>query len=314
MKIYSLKREIEEIRKEEIDFNKDVFYWLNLTPDELKKLNKHIFEFNPSTVDECESISQVAKVDFFDEYVFLVLNSLKYEKGIVAPDEFNIFLGRKYIITVSRHDVKIIKELEDELLNYKNSVVFSKGMSPSKILYYILDKLILNDYDIINKLENVADSLEIQIMKNPDKQFVHALLHLRHQVHTLRRCIAPLRYIGDNLLSNENGVIDCGSINYFHRINSKINKLIFSLESLVQYIVLVREAFEAEIANKTNELMKLFTIVAMFFSPLTLITGIYGMNFKIPELSWKYGYFYSLGLMAFVSLVLFIYFKRKKWL
>jgi magnesium transporter len=151
-------------------------------------------------------------------------------------------------------------------------------------------------------------------MKKPDKEFLNGLLHLRHQVHTLRRCIAPLRYIGDNLLANENGLIEKECIKFFTQINSKIDKLIFSLESLVQYIALVREAFETEMANKTNELMKLFTIVAMFFSPLTLITGIYGMNFKMPECSWNYGYVYVIILMCTVSLILFRYFKTKNWL
>ncbi|SKA83784.1 magnesium transporter [Caloramator quimbayensis] len=314
MNVYSIDNEVNKIEHYEIDFNSKCFYWIDMNPEELKKNNKNLFNFEYDTLSECESVSQFAKVDFYDNYTFLVLNSLKHENGVVKPDEFNIFLGKNYIVTVSKNTVKILNELQDEIINYKNSIFFSKEKSPSKFLYYILDRLILNDYEIINKLENTADALEIQMMKNPDGQFLQALLHLRHQVHTLRRCVAPLRYIGDNLLCNENNIIEKECIRYFNQINLKIDKLMFSLESLIQYIVLVREAFEAEIANKTNGLMKLFTIIAMFFSPLTLITGIYGMNFKIPEYSWKYGYFYSLFLMAFISAGLFVYFKRKKWL
>lgn len=314
MKIYSIDSDIKEIESDKIDFKCDCFYWIDLNPDELRELNRNLFDFKSESLDECESMSQLAKVDFYDNYTFIVLNSLKYENGVVDPDEFNVFLGKKYIVTVSKEDVKIICELQNEIINYKNSAFFSNDRSPSKLLYYILDRLILNDYGIINKLENTADILEIQIMKNPDGEFLQAFLHLRHQVHTLRRCIAPLRYIGDNLLCNENNIIEKEHLKNFHQINSKIDKLMFSLESLVQYIVLVREAFEAEMANKTNSLMKLFTIVAMFFSPLTLITGIYGMNFKIPECTWEYGYYFALFLMFFISLGLFIYFKRKKWL
>lgn len=314
MIIYSIDHEIREKDFYEIQFNDNVFYWLDLSPEELEYASKRMFHFQASAIEECKSASQIAKVDFNDDYTFLVLNSLRYENGIVIPDEFNIFLGRKYIITVGKKSVKIIEDLKNEILNYNNSIFFSKDRSPSKLLYYILDRLILNDYEIINKLENVSDALEIQIVKNANKQFLNALLHLRHQVHTLRRCIAPLRYIGDNLLSNENDIIDKEYIKSFHRINSKIDKLMFALESLIQYIVLVREAFEVETSNKTNELMKLFTIIAMFFAPLTLITGIYGMNFRIPEYAWKYGYLYVLMLMLSLCILLFIYFKRKKWL
>jgi magnesium transporter len=314
MKLYSFDSEIKESDLNEIDFKGSEFYWFDLSPDELDTMNDDYFNFDSDSISECRSISQLAKVDFYDEYTFLVLNSLKYENGMVVPDEFNIFLGKKYIITVSKKEVKIIAELQNELLNYKNSVIFSKGKSPSKILYYILDRLIQSDYEIISKLENVADSLEIHIMKNPDKQFLNGLLHLRHQVHTLRRCIAPLRYIGDNLLFNENRLITNEYIKLFQQCNSKIDKLMFSLDSLVQYIALVREAFETEMANKTNELMKLFTIAAMFFSPLTLVTGIYGMNFRIPECSWNYGYIYVILLMLSISAGLFVYFKRRGWL
>ncbi|EYE89206.1 dihydroorotate dehydrogenase [Fervidicella metallireducens AeB] len=314
MKIYSIDSEINETTVDMVNFDSKLFYWFELTPDELEELNGRIFNFQETCIEECKSRSQMAKVEFYDDYIFLVLNSLKFEEGNVNPDEFNIFVSKKYIVTTSKEEVKIICELQNELLNYKNSVFFSTDRSPSKLLYYILDRLIHNDYEIINKLENTADVLEIQILKHPNKQFLKGLLYLRHQVHTLRRCITPLRYIGDNLLGNDNKVIDAKCIKYFQQINSKIEKLMFSLESLIQYIGLVREAFETEMANKTNELMKTFTTIAMFFSPLQLIVGIYGMNFKMPECSWQYGYLYVIVLMFAVSFILFVYFKKKKWL
>lgn len=314
MKIFLIDQDIIEVNIKDVNFKTKVFYWFNLTPDELESINGEIFGFQYPSIEECKSISQLAKVDFYDDYTFLVLNSLKFENGFVNPDEFNIFLTKKYLITVSKKEVKIINELQNELINFKSSVFFAKDKSPSKLLYYILDRLILSDYEIISKLENVADALELHIMKNPNKHFLNALLHLRHQLHTLRRCVTPLRYIGDNLLCNENSIIEKEYLKSFQQINSKIDKLMFSLESFVQYIALVREAFEAEMSNKTNELMKLFTIVAMFFSPLTLITGIYGMNFHMPETYWKYGYIYVVSLMLTISVVLFLYFKKKKWL
>ncbi len=314
MRLYSFDGDIKQINIGDVDFSANLFYWFDFGPEELEDINNQLFQFDYDCIMECKSMSQLAKVDFFDEYIFLVLNSLKYENGVVDPDEFNIFLSRKYIVTVSKKEVKILEELRNELFNYKNNIFFSKEKSPAKLLYYIIDKLVLNDYGIINILENVADSLEILIMKKPDKQFLHGLLHLRHQVHTLRRCIAPLRYIGDNLLGNENGVMTKEQLKYFIQLNLKIEKLIFSLESLIQYIAMVREAFETEMANKTNELMKLFTIVSMFFSPLSLITGIYGMNFRIPESNWKYGYLYVILLMLTISFILFKYFKKKNWL
>lgn len=314
MIIYSFDGDVKEIKLEEINLHGDLFYWINLNVEELKELNGKLFKFSNSSIDECISFSQLAKVDFYENYIFLVLNSLSYEGKKVCSIEFNVFLTEKLIVSVSKKDVKILVDLQKDIDNFKSSMYFSQEISTSKILYYILDRLILYDYEIINKIENAADILEIKIMNNPEKEYLNEFLNLRHQIHILRRCITPLRYIGDNILSNENNLIKKENIKYFHQINSKIEKLIFSLESLVQYTALVREALETEVANRTNELVKLFTIISMFFSPLTLLTGIYGMNFKIPEYKWEYGYLFSLGLMLCISIGLYIYFKRKKWL
>lgn len=314
MIIYSFDGDVKEIEIKNVNFEDDIFYWFNLNLEELQEYNNKLFYFNNSTIEECISLSQLAKVDFFDNYIYMVLNSLKYEDGKVIPDEFNVYLSEKYIVTVSKKDVKILSDLRNDIGNYKSSLYFSKDRSTSKILYYIIDRLIQSDYQIINRLENAADVLEMQIMKNQDREFLNEFLNLRHQVHILRRCVTPLRYIGDNILSNENNVISERDMDNFHHINSKIEKLMFSMESLIQYTALVREALETEMANKTNELVKRFTIISMFFSPLTLITGIYGMNFRMPECDWRFGYIYSLLLMVGVSMGLFLYFKSKKWL
>lgn len=102
MIIYSIDEEVKEIELKELDFNDECFYWMNLNPNELKEINQNVFCFDYETIKECESISQFAKVDFYDKYTFIVLNALKYDNGTVKPDEFNIYLSKNYIITVSK--------------------------------------------------------------------------------------------------------------------------------------------------------------------------------------------------------------------
>lgn len=312
MNIYALDGECKLISEEEINLNFDCFYWFNITFDECDILKKYM-DISICTHEECIKKLENAKVEFFDRYTLVSLLSMNYDAGKLSSDNLVVFLNNKFIVTITEHEAKVLTRLENDLTTCKNSAFFSKS-SPSKLLYYILDKIILTDYEIITKLEKIADNLELHILKNANKQFLNALIHLRHQIHTLRRSVAPLRYVGDDLITNENNIFDEDVLGNFKNINSKIDKLMLSLESLVQYTALVREAFETEMANKTNELMKLFTIIAMIFSPLTLITGIYGMNFKIPEYRWDYGYLYVIIVMVLVSIVLFIYFKNKNWM
>jgi magnesium transporter len=312
MKILRIGSSIEEVREEDIDLSGSVLYWFHISPNELKRISTSYFNFQEDTIEECENKSQFAKVDFYEEYTFLVLNSLKYEKGTVYPDEFNIYLTRSCVITVSKKECTIISQLQ-QLLIGDAGVFLLKDKNPARLLYCILDKLVQSDYEIINKLENAADTLEIHIIKKPDKQFLSALIHLRHQVHTLRRGITPLRYIGDNLMCNDNSIIDKDQIKYLKQINVKIDKLMFSMESLVQYIVLVREAFETEMANKTNDFMKLFTAVSLFFGSLTLIMEMFGMFFVCPQYNMQYGFIGMMGLLVLISAAMFIFFKKKEW-
>ena len=125
----------------------------------------------------------------------------------------------------------------------------------------------------------------------------------------------PLRYIGDSLILNENGIIDNCDIALFERINEKFQKLMGAIESLNQQLSLVREAYESELSNKTNQLMKVFTLVASIFLPLDLLTSFFGMSFEIMPLRHSC---YSIHIVVVVMIVivclLIILFKRKDWL
>jgi magnesium transporter len=314
MKVIEINDEIRESTGEDIDLGSEKTYWITANPEELKSCND-IFNFHWMALKECLDGKQNARLDFFDDYDFLVLNIIELKAGEINSVELNIFLGRSYIVTVTKEETSLLKELEHELINFKQNVIFNSDRSNEKILYYIIDRIIINDYETITELENAAGDIEIKVLKNPDKKYLGELIHIRKQVHRLRNYITPLRYVGDNLVCNDNKIIDTKYFRYFEQINSRIDKLIYSMDSLIQYLVLVREAFEAEIANKTNELMKIFTIIATIFLPLTLITDIFGMNFKYMKvLEYEWGFYITIFIMTLISVCLFILFKRKKWL
>lgn len=314
MRVIEIDNEIRHIDIEDIDLNSKSMYWVTASPEEIKNSN-NTFNFHSLTINECFDVKQNARLEFFDNYNFLVLNIIEFKNSIISSNELDIFIGTNYIVTVTRDNINLLNELEHELINFKQNVIFSSDRSIVKILYYILDKIIFNDYEIMSMLENAADNIEIRILKNPDKKYLNELIYLRKQVHKMRNYITPMRYVGDNLICNDNKIIGEEYNKYFEQINNRIEKLIYSIDSLVQYLVLVREAFEAEIANKTNELMKVFTIIATIFLPLSLITGIFGMNFEnMSILKCEWGFSVIVTAMMFIALCLFILFKRKKWL
>lgn len=312
MQVYDIKNEFSEVS---LNWKLGMSnYWIIVNPDELKELKKYI-GINDECAAECYNLEQSSSINFFDKYLFLVFNMLNYESKIVKSKELDIFLSKDYILTVYKGKQDILNDLIKDIWESKNCFILKNKPEPSIVLYYILDRIIIRNYEVISKLEAQADKIEINILKNPRHEQIDELINLRRQVYKIRKYLNPLRYIGDSVLSNENSIIEEENIVYFESLNNKITKLMMSLEVLIQDLALVREAFESEIANKTNELMKVFTLIATIFLPLNLITSMHGMNYdNIPFCKYSNGYYMIIFVMVIISLSLVILFKKKKWL
>lgn len=312
MKILDIANNFKEIT-ESLQLGRS-HYWVLIGADELEKLKKFIL-LDEESIEECKKIEQPSKISFFDGYIFTTFNVLNYCNETINSKELNVFLSKDYIITVSKEKIDLIEEFIQDIKDSKNCFVIKEKPKVCILLYYILDRIVVKNYNIIAALEAQADEIEISILKNPRHEQIDNLISLRRQVYKIRKYLSPLRYIGDSLVSNDNLVLEKENISYFISLNRKIEKLMMAVESLVQDLALVREAFESEIANKTNELMKVFTIIATIFLPLNLLTSMHGMNMKgIPFEKMEHGYHCMALIMIILALILISIFKRKKWL
>jgi len=299
-----------------IDFKIDKSnYWIIATPDELKKIQKNIGIIEENKAEYNSKIKHQSSINFYDDYLFLSFNVLNFECNVLKTNEVKIFLSRNYILTIYKESPELLNELIKDISNSQNCFILKSKPEPSIVLYYLLDRIIIRNYEVISKLEAQADKIEINILKNPRHEQIDQLITLRRQVYKIKKYLSPFRYIGDSLISNENSIIEQENIIYFESINNKIGKLMMTLEALVQDLALVREAFESEIANKTNELMKVFTLIATIFLPLNLITSMHGMNYEnIPFGDLEYGYYIMMFVMITIASLLILLFKKKRWL
>ncbi len=312
MRIYDIMDNFKEVEGEWKEGKSN--YWILVKGEEIKDIQDKL-NLDDDSIFECIDMRQASKISFYSNYMFLVCNVLIMKNKIIIAKEINIYLSKDYIITVFKDKLELIEKLLDDISCSRNCFMLKDKPNPSVVLYYIMDRIIIRNYDIIQNLEAFADKIEINILKNPKNEQIDELIHLRRQVYKTRKYLNPLRYIGDSILSNENDIIEKDYIHNFVSINTKIDKLLTALESLVQDLALVREAFESEIANKTNELMKIFTLISAIFLPLNLLTSMYGMNFKrIPFLECENGYYYFISMMIFITLILILIFRRNKWL
>lgn len=290
-------------------------YWVLINKNEIDLIKEKIVLDEESLNATLKYGNNSSKIIFFDGYMFLSFSILGYKNSIIKSKDLNVYLSKDYIITICDEDTGIIQEFLQDINDMKNCFMLKDNPRPSMVLYYILDRIIVKNYNIIANIEAKADEIELDILKNPSHEQADDLIHLRRQLYKLRKYLNPLRYVGDSLASNDNSIIEEKDIEHFENINEKINKLMSTMESLVQDLALVREAFESEISNKTNDLVKIFTIVTSISLPLNLITSMYGMNFRnMPFSSSPYGYYIVVLIMIVISGMLLYVFKRKKWI
>lgn len=312
MRVYDIGNDFKEVSSDWKPGRN--YYWIICDAQEIEILVNKI-ELEPETLEECRNINQSPKISFYGSYLFVVFNILEFIKDEIISKELNIYLGNDYIITIYKGEAEIIEALLNDIWEAKNCFILRENPRPCILFYYILDRIIVRNYNIISELEAEADQIEIDILKRPSEEHAHRLINLRRQVFKIRKFLNPLRYIGDSLTINDNGIIEESYLKYFESLNKKIDKLMQAQEILVQDLALVREAFESEIGNKTNGLMKIFTTVTVIFLPLELITGLFGMSFThMPFKDERYGFYAILIFIMITVLYLARVFKKNKWL
>lgn len=304
---------ISKLFKEEntYDLNK-YLYWFILNKSEIKSMP---FDIDDECIRECNSLNRFSQINFYNEYTFMILSVLEFNGGNLIFNDIDIFFGKNYLITTYKGSPDILINLINDLRENKNCFVAKNNPKISTLLYMILDRIILKNYSIINLLSSSGDKIELSILKDDSRKTFSRLVKLRGEVYRVKKYLNPLRYIGDSLILNENEIIDKEDIILFEKINDKFQRLMISVENLSQQLSHVREAYESEISNKTNQLMKVFTLVASIFLPLDLLTSFFGMSFEImPFKNSCYSVYIISGVMVVIVCILVIMFKKKDWL
>lgn len=304
---------ISKLFKEESTYDISKYlYWFILDEDEIMSMP---FDIDDECIKECNFLNRFSQINFYNEYTFMILSVLEFDEVNLIFKDIDIFFGKNYLITIYKGNSDILINLINDLKENKNCFVAKNNPKISTLLYMILDRIILNNYSVINSLSSKGDKIEISILKDDSRKTFGELIKLRAQVYRVKKHLNPLRYIGDSLILNENKILDKEDIILFEKINDKFQKLMVSVENLNQQLSLVREAYESEISNKTNQLMKVFTLVASIFLPLDLLTSFFGMSFEIMPFKHScYSVYIVSGVMVVIVFILVILFKKKDWL
>ncbi len=283
----------------------------NPSKENMQFLRNH-FHFHPLDIEDCLSVIERPKLDEYDDYFFLVLHIPYFIKQTrrLVPFTVNIFIGNNFLVTVHHGLCKPIKDAFDYLT--KNNQILAKGSG--YLLHKVIDSLIDYNFPILNKIYRNIQDVEDAIFKKASSKNVRDILLIRTNILTFRNIIYPQRKLLKTLeIKDMDFLIEALEV-YFGDLVDHVEKIWDTLENYKELIEGVHDAHQSLLSNKINDIMRILTIFSVVILPLTLISGIYGMNVSLPLGSHAFTFIIIVAVMIAISISMLVYFKYKDWI
>ncbi len=272
------------------------------------------FDIHPLVIEDILNTNQRPKVDVWDEYSYIVLKVLHFdeEKNEIIPEQVSIILFKDTVITFQEIAGDDFIPIIDRIINAQGRI---RRLGADFLACALMDSIVDNYFSVLEKLGERIEALEDDVIANPKRETVNELHFLKREMIFLRKSVWPLREVIGSLERGESPLVGDGTLVYFKDIYDHVIQVIDTIELFRDMLSGMVDVYLSSINNRMNEIMKLLTIITTIFIPLSFIAGVYGMNFKfMPELEWPRGYFYILGIMLAIALMMLGFFRRKKWL
>lgn len=288
--------------------------WIDLlNPDrqELAVLEKD-FGFHPLAIEDSVNRMQRSKLDDYGEYLFIVVHAAGNTDLLKSLDiaEVAVFCGSNYLVTVRWEKVPALDLVLEHIR--RNNALLNRGVD--YLLYLILDTVVDEYFPLLDIIDDTFSDIENKLLATPGPDILNTLFLLKRRLVSLRKILSPLREMFNILLRFEGNFFKEENRLFYLDVYDHLMRIFDFVETYRDLIGGGLEMYLTVVSNRTNEVMKILTVIATIVMPLTLISSIYGMNFRyMPELEWRYGYFIVLGFMTLLTIVMVIYFRRKKW-
>jgi magnesium transporter len=280
------------------------------------------FGLHPLIREDIVSVSQRPKVESYEEHIFIVLRVLKYENGehgggTIHSEQVSLVLGKNYILSFQESDDPIFEPVIKRL---QTATTRLRRHGPDFLAYALMDTIVDHYFHVLDQIGDVTEQVEERILEDPRQEHLHTIHALRRDLIWFRKSVWSLRDGINSLIRDDYPQISPEIKIFFRDVYDHIVHVIDSLETNREMVFGLFDMYMSGLSNRMNEVMKVLTIIATIFIPLTFIAGVYGMNFdpevspfNMPELSWYFGYPFSLAVMLICTLGMIWYFRRKGW-
>ena len=303
--------------------NPDKVTWINIdglsNTLEIEKLGKY-YELHPLLMEDISNTNQRPKIDEYPGYIFMVVKMLYFPKqnpdkniNSLVIEHISLVVGKDYILTFQESDGDVFEGVRDRITNNKGRI---RSNGADYLLFCLLDAIIDNYFEVIDNISEKIEILEDELFQTQaSDEITFQIQELKRTILRIRRAVYPLREVLSRIEKLGNNLIEEKTRTYFRDLYDHIIQVSENIDIYREMTRGLMEMYMTTISNRMNEVMKVLTIIATIFIPLTFIAGVYGMNFEyIPELSWKYSYFVLWGIMILIFLLMLYYFRKKRWL
>ena len=298
-----------------LDPASEVTLWVDIAAPSVPEslLLSDTFRFHPLSVEDAMSALQFPKVEAYNGYLYVVLHGLDYTKGEdFGTHDIDFFLGRNFLVTVHDGNSRSIQEIRDYCP--RNHTILGDG--PVALFHRIVDRLVDRYVPEVEEFEDWMDEIEGAVFGTPTPDLVRDILDLKRQVSALRRIAIPQRDVIGRLARREFTDISTEMAYRFRDVYDHIVRLNDQAMMLQDRITGVLEAHLSNVSNRLNQIMKVLTVVSTIFMPLTLLSGIWGMNVPLPHFPGGEAlqFWWVLGVMVGLTAAMLTLFRAKRWL
>lgn len=330
------ERKEEDMRIKLMDYDKDSFNEKNITKiedtfdfkksptvtwinigglhdvDSIEKMGSH-FGIHPLVMEDILNTEQRPKIEDFDDYIFLSLKMLsKGEEGVILYEQISIIIGSNFVISFQEREGDVFDKIRKRIREGKGKI---RKSGSDYLAYTLIDAIVDNYFVLMEDLGERIDNIENALLSKPGPETLEDLHSMKREMINIRKSIWPLREVISGFQRTENELITDSTDIFLRDVYDHTIQVIDTIETFRDMISGMVDIYLSSVSNKMNEVMKVLTIIATIFIPLTFIAGIYGMNFSyMPELDWQPGYYVVWSVMIIVAILMIIYFRRKNWL
>lgn len=291
--------------------------WINIDGlhqvDIIEKIGKE-FDFHPLLLEDILNTEQRPKIEDFETHIYIVLKMLYYDDKTneITSEQISIIFGHNFVISFQEKEGDIFDPIRERIRTGKGR---TRKMGPDYLSYSLMDFIVDSYFSILEKMGENIEDVEETMITDPKPATLHGIHSLKRKMITLRKSVWPLRDVLSALERSDSSLIQEPTRIYLKDVYDHTIQVIDTVETYRDVLSGMLDVYLSSISNKMNEIMKVLTIIATIFIPLTFIAGVYGMNFEfMPELRWRLGYPAVWAVMICVGISMLVYFRKKKWI